>query len=134
MSAQVPRLSQTSRQDQPGVTPRSHEQSTKLPRTRYTRVQLLLFIAILTAAYALNPQLEIQFIMTCVSALFGLLLVRLVVSCHTQTAHMHGSSLLMLADLTRTEFKFQITIHNTTVTKACNLNEWLDCTCNSDAL
>ena len=92
MSAQVPRLSQTSQQDQPGVTPRSHEQSTKLPHTRYTRVQLLLFIGILTAAYALNPQLEIRFMMTCVSALFGLLLVRLVVSCHTQSAHMRGSS------------------------------------------
>ncbi len=105
MSAQVPRLSHPSRQDQSGATPRSHEQSTKLPRTRYTRVQLLLFVGILTAAYALNPQLEIRFIMTCVSALFGLLLVRLVVSCHTQSARMHCSSLLMLDDLTRPEFK-----------------------------
>ena len=105
MSAQEPRLSHTSRQDQSGVTPRSHEQSTKLPRTRYTRVQLLLFIGILTAAYTLNPQLEIRFIMTCVSALFALLLVRLVVSYHTQSALMHRSSLLMLADLTRPECK-----------------------------
>lgn len=78
MSAQVPRLSHTSRQDLSGVTPRRYEHSIKLPRTRYTRVQLLLFIGILTAAYTLNPQLEIRFIMTCVSALFALLLVRLV--------------------------------------------------------
>ncbi len=76
-----------------------------LPRTRYTRVQLLLFIGILTAAYTLNPQLEIRFIMTCVSALFGLLLVRLVVSSHTKGALMHGSILLMLPDLTRAECK-----------------------------
>ena len=90
MFAQVPRLSHDSQQDQSGVTPRSSEQSTKLPRTRYTRVQLLLFIGILIAAYTLNPQLEIRFILTCVSGLFTLLLVRLVVSCHTQSALMHG--------------------------------------------
>ncbi len=126
MSAQVPSLSHTSQQDQSGVTPRSHaaERSTKLPRTRYTRVQLLLFIGILTAAYTLNPQLEIRFMLTCVSALFALLLVRLVVSCLTQTTVMHCSSLLMLADLTRSECKRKTTEHNTIVTKqACNPNK-----------
>lgn len=95
MLAQEPRLSHTSRQDQSGVTPRSHEQSTRLPRTRYTRVQLLLFIGILAAAYTLNPQLEIRFILTCVSALFALLLVRLVIT--RQQAEPVNSSVLRRA-------------------------------------
>jgi len=64
--------------------PTSHvfDHSFKASGVRYMLVQLLLFVSILYAAYASNPQLEPRFILTCGIALLMLLIVRNVVSLH----------------------------------------------------